>query len=250
MILLKKLKGYLSCKNIDLPRIVRYRKRKRNVSKNKSERKEKKCRINRTYQDFIKYKEANKITYYVEMDKVEGVKGHPALLTLNFVPFNFMLAYKLKTQTISEVTDKINELKKLLGYELFHKVFPIMLTDNGKEFKRPDLIEDNGQDVVKTKVFYCDSRRSDQKGSIEVTYEYIRRFIEQGTNLDKYSDGDIMLMMNHINNTRREKLNGDTPFNLMKEKIGEENIKKLGFYFIPSQDIILKPSLFNKDNNK
>ena len=29
-----------------------------------------------------------------------------------------------------------------------------------------------------------------------------------------------MLMMNHINNTRREKLNGDTPFNLMKEKIG------------------------------
>lgn len=184
------------------------------------------------------------------MDTVEGVKGHYALLTLNFVPFNFMLAYKLKTQTISEVTDKINELKKLLGYKLFHKVFPIMLTDNGKDFKRPDLIEDNGQDVVKTKVFYCDYRRSNQKGSIEVTHEYIRRFIEQGTNLDKYSDGDIMLMMNHINNTRRGKLNGDTPFNLMKEKIGEENIKKLGFYFIPSQDIILKPSLFNKDNNK
>lgn len=197
-------KGYLSCKNIDLPRIVRYRKRKRNVSKNKSERKENECRINQTYQDFIKYKEANKITYYVEMDKVESVKEHYALLTLNFVPFNFMLAYKLKTQTISEVTDKINELKKLLGYELFHKVFPIMLTDNGKDFKRPDLIEDNGQDVVKTKVFYCDSRRSNQKGNIEVTHEYIRRFIEQGTNLDKYSDGDIMLMMNHINNTRRE----------------------------------------------
>lgn len=243
-------KGYLSCKNIDLPRIVRYRKRKRTVSKNKNERKENECRINRTYQDFIKYKEANKITYYVEMDTVEGIKGHSVLLTLNFVPFNFMLAYKLKTQTISEVTDKINELKKLLGYELFHKIFPIMLTDNGKEFKRPDLIEDNGKDVVKTKVFYCDSRRSDQKGSIEVTHEYIRRFIEQGVNLDKYSNEDILLMMNHINNTRREKLNGDTPFNLMKEKIGEENIKKLGFYFIHSQDIILKPSLFNKDNNK
>lgn len=243
-------KGYLSCKNIDLPRIVRYRKRKRMVSKNKSERKENECRVNRTYQDFIKYKEAKKITYYVEMDTVEGIKGHSALLTLNFVPFNFMLAYKLKIQTISEVTDKINDLKKLLGYELFHKIFPLILTDNGKEFKRPDLIEDNGPDVVKTKVFYCDSRRSDQKGSIEVTHEYIRRFIEQGTNLDKYSYEDILLMMNHINNTRREKLNGNTPFNLMKEKIGEENIKKLGFYFIPTKDIILKPSLFNKDNNK
>ena len=37
---------------------------------------------------------------------------------------------------------------------------------------------------------------------------------------------------------------------LFGEKIGEENIKKLGFYFIPAKDIILKPSLFNKDNNK
>lgn len=243
-------KGYLSCKNIDLPRIVRYRKRKRKVSKNKSERKEDNCRINRTYHDFIRYKEANKITYHAEMDTVEGIKGHSVLLTLNFVPFNFMIAYKLKSQTISEVTDKINSVKKMLGYESFHKVFPVILTDNGKEFKRPDLIEDNGSDVVKTKVFFCDSRRSDQKGSCEVTHEYIRRFIEQGTNLDKYSDEEILLMMNHINNTKREKLNGKTPFELMEEKIGKENIKKLGFYFIPSKDIILKPSLFNKDNNK
>ena len=30
----------------------------------------------------------------------------------------------------------------------------------------------------------------------------------------------------------------------------EENIKKLGIYYIPPKDIILKPSLFNKDNNK
>lgn len=243
-------KGYLSCKNIDLPRIVRYRKRKRNVSKNKRERKEDTCRMNRTYQDFIRYKESNKITYYVEMDTVEGMKGHSVLLTLNFVPFNFMIAYKLESQTISEVTDKMNDIKKVLGYELFHKIFSVILTDNGKEFKRPDLIEDNGSDVVKTKVFFCDSRRSDQKGSIEVTHEYNRRFIPQGTDLDKYSDEDILLMMNHINNTKREKLDGRTPFELIEEKIGKENIKKLGFYFIPPKDIILKPSLFNKDNNK
>ena len=36
----------------------------------------------------------------------------------------------------------------------------------------------------------------------------------------------------------------------MEEKIGIENTKKLGFYFIPSKDIILKPSLFNKISNK
>lgn len=35
------------------------------------------------------------------MDTVDGIKRHSVLLTLNFVPFNFMLEYKLKSQTIS-----------------------------------------------------------------------------------------------------------------------------------------------------
>ena len=241
--------GYLSCKNIDLPRKVRYKKRKRIVPKNKSDRKEENCRINRTYPDFLKYKEINKITYYVEMDTVEGVKGHSVLLTLNFVPFNFMMAFKLESQIISEVTKIFNNLKELLGYELFHKIFPLILTDNGKEFKRPDLIEDNGPDVVDTKIFYCDSRRSDQKGSCEVTHEYIRRYIEQGTDLDKYSNDDILLMMNHINNTKRKKLDGNSPFSLMNKKFGSETLNKLGYYYIEPNNIIIKPSLF-KNNNK
>lgn len=134
-------KGYLSCKNIDLPRKVRYRKRKRVVPKNKNERKEATCRIGRTYQDFLEYIKENNITNYVEMDTVEGVKGHSVLLTLCFIPFNFIIAIKLDHQTISAVTDAINSIKKTLGFETFHKLFPVILTDNGKEFKRPDLLE-------------------------------------------------------------------------------------------------------------
>ena len=242
-------KGYLSTKNIDLPRKVRYKKRIRVVSKNKSERKEQSCRIGRTYKDFNEYIKNNNIDYYIEMDTVEGIKGHSLLLTLCIVPFNFLLAFKLKEQTISEVTNKINELKKILGYELFHKIFPIILTDNGKEFKRPDLIEDNGNDVVKTKVFFCDPNRSDQKGTIEVTHEYIRKYIDKGIDIDNYSEEDIILMINHINNVKRKSLNNQTPYELLCKKLGEENIKKLGIYYIQPKDIILKPSLF-KNNNK
>ena len=229
---------------------MRYRKRKRIVSKNKNDRKESTCRIGRTYQDFITYKEANKTEYYVEMDTVEGIKGHSVLLTLCFIPFNFMIALKLNNQTISEVTDKINSIKQILGFEMFHKMFPVILTDNGKEFKRPDLIEDNGNDVVNTKVFFCDSRRSDQKGNIEVTHEYIRKYIEQGIDLDSYTQEQINLMMNHINNTKRKKLNGNTPFNLMVNKLGIENINKLGFHYIEPNKIILNSSIFKDDNNK
>ena len=184
------------------------------------------------------------------MDTVEGIKGHSVLLTLCFIPFNFMIALKLNNQTISEVTDKINSIKQILGFEMFHKMFPVILTDNGKEFKRPDLIEDNGNDVVNTKVFFCDSRRSDQKGSIEVTHEYIRKYIEQGIDLDSYTQEQINLMMNHINNTKRKKLNGNTPFNLMVNKLGIENINKLGFHYIEPNKIILNSSIFKDDNNK
>ena len=242
-------KGYLSTSNIDLPRKVRYKKRKRTVSKNKSERKEQNCRIGRTYDEFIDYLNDNKIDYFVEMDTVEGIKGHSLLLTLCIIPFNFLLAYKLEEQTISEVTSKINILKEKIGYELFHKIFPIILTDNGKEFKRPDLIEYNGEDVVKSKVFFCDPNRSDQKGSIEVTHEYIRKYIEKGIDFDNYSEEDIALMINHINNVKRKSLGDKTPYDLLMKKIGEENTKKLGVEYIEPKDIILKPSLF-KNNKK
>ena len=84
----------------------------------------------------------------------------------------------------------------------------------------------------------------------EYLNEYIRRFIEQGTDIDIYSDEDILLMMNHINNTKREKLNGKSPYELMVDKFGIEVIKKLGFYFIAPKDIILKPNLFKSNNNK
>lgn len=239
-------KGYLLTSNIDLPRKVRYKKRKRIVSKNKSERKEQNCRIGRTYKEFTDYIEKNNIDYYVEMDTVEGIKGHSLLLTLCILPYNFLLAYKIEEQTISEITEKINKLKKELGFELFHKIFPIILTDNGSEFKRPDLIEDNGNDVIKTKVFFCDPNRSDQKGTIEVTHEYIRKYIEKGINFDNYSDEDILLMINHINNVKRKSLGNKTPYELLSKKIEEENIKKLGIKYIPHKDIILKPSLFKK----
>lgn len=243
-------KGYLSTKNIDLPRKVRYKKRKRKTSKSKSERKEQTCRIGRTYEDFEKEVIDKNIDYYVEMDTVEGIKGHSVLLTLCIIPFNLLLAYKLEEQSIVQVTNSINKLKNELGYLLFHQIFPYILTDNGKEFKRPDLIENNGQDVIQTKVFFCDARSSEQKGTIEVTHEYIRRFIPQGIDLDSYTQDDINLMINHINNTKRKKFDGKTPLELFTQKFDEEATKKLGLYYIAPNDIILKPSLFNNKHNK
>lgn len=236
----------LQIKNIDLPRKVRYKKRKRNVSKSNKNRNENSCRINRTYTDFLTYIKENSITYYTEMDTVEGIigKGEACLLTLYLKQAEFLFIYKIQEQTIACVNNKIKEIKSLIGNELFHEVFPIILTDNGSEFKRPSEIEDNGKHVIDSKVFYCDAQRSDQKSQIELSHEYIRRYIPKGISINNYTDENIHNMMKHINSTPRKSLGWKSPYEVAVEMFGEEFLKKLDISKIESKEIILNKKLF------
>ena len=119
---------------------------------------------------------------------------------------------KIENKEADTVNKVFKNLKDLLGYEKFHELFPIILTDNGVEFSKPDDIEFNGYHVYKTKVFYCDPGHSEQKGKIENNHEYIRRFIPKGTSFDNYNQDDINLMMNHINSVKRDSLSGCNTF--------------------------------------
>ena len=212
-------KGYLDIINLDLPRKVRYKKRKRNNTD--IPKKDTKIRINRTYEhfkDYVKnYNDNNFNINIVEMDTVEGAKGESLLLTLLWRQANFMLAFKIENKEPDSVNSFFSYLKSILGYEKFHELLPIILTDNGIEFSKPDEIEFNGYHVYKTKLFYCDPGHSEQKGKIEVNHEYIRRFIPKGISFDTYSQDDINLMLNHINSIKRDSLSGDNPYTLMKE---------------------------------
>lgn len=238
--------GYLDIINLDLPRKVRYAKRKRKQTTNT---KDTKIRINRTYtdfKDFVKHYNDNNFNIdIVEMDTVEGTKGDSVLLTLLWRQSNFMLAYKLDSKDSDSVSNFFTFLKELLGYETFHTLFPIILTDNGIEFSKPDVIEDNGHHVYKTKLFYCDPGASNQKGKIENNHEYIRRFIPKGKSFDDYNQDDINLMLNHINSVKRDSLEGDNPYNLMKEFLPKEIIEYFDIKEIEQKDIILKNKLFN-----
>ena len=252
--------GYLITKNIDLPRKVRYKKRRRNnntdVIKSK---KENQCRIGRTYQDFLIYIKENNTLYYTEMDTVEGIigKGQACLLTIYLKQAEFLFIFKISEQTISCVNNKINEIKTIIGNkineiktiignEAFHEIFPIILTDNGSEFKRPNEIEDNGKHVIDSKVFFCDPQRSDQKSQIELSHEYIRRYIAKSVSINNYTEQNILDMMCHINSTPRKSLNWKSPYELFVEMFGNEVLNKLGIYQVDSKNIILNDTLFNK----
>ena len=81
--------GVFSVRNIDLPRKVRYRPRRRN----KTFRVDKNCRIGRTYQDFQSYMKEHPDTPVVQMDSVEGCKGGKVSLTIFFTQSDLMLMY-------------------------------------------------------------------------------------------------------------------------------------------------------------
>lgn len=245
--------GYLITKNIDLPRKVRYKKRKRknDTKDDDKNKKENQCRIGRSYQDFFIYTKENNISYFTEMDTVEGIigKGQNCLLTFYLKDSEFLFIFKISEQTITCVNTKIKQIKSIIGNEMFHKIFPIILTDNGSEFKRPDEIENNGKHVIDSKVFYCDAQRSDQKSQLELSHEYIRRFIPKGKSINNYSEQNILDMMCNINSTPRKSLDWETPYDKAVKMFGEEPFIKLGIYKINSKEVILNNKIFNNEND-
>ena len=234
--------GLLTIGNIDLPRKVRYRIRK----KKKPVKVDKQCHVGRTYEDFQEYLAANPEVAVAEMDSVEGRKGGKVLLTIYFRNCSLMLAFIRIHNTARSVTDIFNDLYERLGHVVFTELFPVILTDRGSEFTDPLAIEFSKDGRRRTRVFYCDPQRSDQKGGIEVTHEFIRRILPKGTSFDGLTQDDVVLMMSHIDSYKRKKLGNRSANQLFSFLHGEGILKSLGISEIPSDQINLTPLLLKK----
>lgn len=234
--------GLLSVGNLDLPRKVRYRIRK----KKRQMRVDKHCHVGRTYKDFLEFITACPDTNITEMDSVEGKKGGKVLLTIYFRNCEFMLAFLRDANTARSVTDIFNSIDNIIGRELFRTLFPVVLTDRGSEFTDPLSIECDENGEIRTRIFYCDPQRSDQKGGCEVTHEMIRRILPKGTSFDNLTQSDINLMMSHINSYKRKKLGNQSPYQLFSSFYGENLLTKFQILQISPNDINLTPKLLNK----
>jgi IS30 family transposase len=232
--------GLLSAINLDLPRKVRYRPRKKLEVHFKVD---KACRIGRTYKDFLEFMYANPDTPVVEMDTVEGKKGGKVLLTIHFTEPQLMLSFIRKSNTSRSVTEIFQILLNTLKTKDFCRLFPIILTDNGSEFSNPAAIEFDEEGKRLTYVFYCNPSSPYQKGAIENNHELIRRIIPKGESFDPYGQDKISKMMNHINSYTRKKLNDKSPLSVFSFFHGSDMVEKLGLECIPSNDIILNPDL-------
>lgn len=232
--------GILSAGNIDLPRKVRYKKRK----SKKVVRVDKKCHIGRTYEDFEAFIKGHPDFNVVEMDSVEGTRDSTkVLLTVFFRNCSLMLAYLREANTAKSVTEAVNHLYEILGREQFCEMFQVILADRGSEFTDPLAIEFDEDGRRRTYVFYCDPQRPDQKGSIEVTHEFIRRIVPKKTSFAFLTQDKVNLMMSHINSYTRKKLNNRSAHQLFSFFYGADTASKLNLEAVPANEIILKPEL-------
>jgi IS30 family transposase len=230
-------------RNIDLPRKVKFRER----YKKPEFKVDKGCRVGRNYEAFGAFMDKNPDNAIVQMDSVIGCKGGKCLLTIHFVECSLMLAFLRDAYTSKSVTDIFNHLDQILGEDIFNKLFPVILTDNGSEFSNPKAIEYRETIPCKsTSVFYCDAGSPYQKGAIEVNHELIRRVLPKGISFNNLTQEDISVMMNHINSYKRKKLNNRSPYETFSFYHGEEVLHKLGCAPVTASDIMLKLALLKK----
>ncbi len=233
----------LSVLNLDLQRKVRFRARKKTVTT----KVDKKCRIGRTYQDFLSYMEEHPDIPVTELDSVEGKKGGKVLLTIHFKKAEMMLSFIRDHNDSASVINIFESLYQCLGRESFMRIFKVCLADNGSEFSNPAAIEFDKDGLRRTHIFYCDPNAPFQKGSAERNHEFIRLFIQKGKDMAPYSQADISSMMDHINSYARESLADKCPYDVFSYLYGDTVLNLLGCRTIEPAKVTLNNSIFRKE---
>ncbi len=232
-------KGYFTARNIDLKRKPKFKSRKCH----KTQITDREVFINRTYDDFCQLdKEEQECC--VEMDTVHSTKYcNKTLLTLFFRKQKLFLAFLMNRCTKGAVRLVIDRLENRLTTYGFLELFHTILTDRGSEFGDPDSLETGTGGIQRTSIYYCDPMRSGQKGGLEEAHTMLRMILPKGTSFEFLTQWDVNLIVNNINSTPREILNGKTPYETALADFGEIPMKALQLRPIPPDEVNLTPKL-------
>ena len=230
--------GILSVKNLDLRRVVRYRKRRKKPSPSNHT-----YRKGRTYLEFLALLEENPHLHVWEMDTVIGKQGGKVLLTLFSRKTKLMLLFLLESKTANEVWSTFDYLEERCGSGLFQNTFQVILTDNGGEFMDATALEQSTFSAnCRTKLFYCDPYSSYQKGGIEKNHEYIRWVLPKGSSFNDLTWYDVALLASHINAVARDSLDGLNPYKASDPSL----LNHVDLMYIEPTEVNLTPSLLRQ----
>ena len=239
--------GYDGMTNMELRRKVGYRPRKRAAGRAATRHS-----AHRSHAAFLALGEDACAAAW-EMDTVEGAREDSAcLLTLLHRPSRLQLALPLEEKTAGCVADALEGVRAILGADGTRRVFRAVLTDNGAGFSDEAAIAALlGEGPGETRLFYCDPRRSDQKGACERNHVEIRKLLPKGAGIrfDRLAPADLALAMSHVNSEPRGALGFSTPARAFRAMLGEDAAALLDAYGVgdvPIGDLDLTPGLIER----
>lgn len=154
-----------------------------------------------------------------------------------------MALFLLNRCTKGAVRLIFDRLEKRMGTYEFLSVFEYILTDRGSEFGDPVALETGLDEIQRTSIYYCDPMRSGQKGGLEQAHTMLRMVLPKGTSFEFLTQWDVNLIVNHINSTPRESLNGSTPYDTALETLGKETLNAFQLKRIDPDLVNLTPKL-------
>lgn len=235
--------GILSCADIELPRKVRMRPRKKS-GKHLRDRVD---RTGRTFDDFqaLPLEDQARV---VQGDSVEGFEENAQDLLSLFVPALSFHIYMPKRHACKEDTVAcLDDLERACGSpEAFEAVIPILLLDRGCEFDDWEGMERSClvPGCRRCRVFYCDAMDSNQKSQCERDHEQLRRILPKTrSDFDKLSAADVALCASHVNSYPLARRAGKCAFELAVGYFPQSVLTFLGLTWLDPDEVVLKPYL-------
>lgn len=228
-------RGILGLANIDLPKKVRCKPRRRVRDWRIPDR------AGRSWSDFMDLPESTRDNA-VQMDCVMGkARGYRRILTLHFPKWELQLMILLEEHAPACVVGALDFIESAIGPEEFRGLFGVILTDRGIEFADFEAIERSASGPRRRcRVYYCDPMRSCQKGSCEKNHEFVRRIIPKGSDLDALSQYDIATAASHVNSYPRPSLGGRSPLAASEGKVPKALLDELGIKWLRADEVSLE----------
>ena len=219
----------LTTSKMDLPYACTYKKRKQQIKAYEYNENRKIDRSNRTFIDYLAFVHDRPNTFTTQMDFLGSIKSDSnSILSLIIVELHFVILFSIENKNSSKVHDIFNYLEALLGRATFKKVFPVILTDRDPSFSNFLAIEDNQQTgEERTRIFYCDAFRSNQKATVENINKQLRQFFPKKQSVDSYTNDDMKVHMMNINNRKVSSLSGFSPNEAFVKLYGQSTLEKL-----------------------
>jgi IS30 family transposase len=235
--------GILDTADIELPRKVRMRKRKKKVTAGR----DRIDRSGRTYADFqaLPLSEQARV---VQGDSVEGYQeNRQDLLGLHIVARAFQVYLPKRHANPAATVACLDAIERSCGSrEAFKAVFEIMLLDRGVEFDDWEGMERSCLEpgLTRCRVFYCDPMQTNQKSQAERNHEQLRRILPKGrSGFDALDTWDVAVCSSHVNSYPSAGRGGKCPFELLGDLLPQALLDDLGIKRVAPDEVVLKPSL-------